>query len=146
MLSLETLGCYSDRPRSQSYPLPLGFLYPRTGNFVAFVGNLRSRGIVRRCVGSFRGHTAFPCEGGALPGYLNGVYWSDHWAFWRAGYRAAMVTDTALFRYGYYHLPGDTPEKLDYGRLAKVVAGVSRVVMDLGHDAKPMTRRARPHR
>jgi hypothetical protein len=120
MLSLETLGCYTDRPLSQSYPIPLGLLYPRTGNFVAFVGNLRSRGLVRRCVRSFRSHTRFPCEGAALPGYVPGVFWSDHWAFWREGYPAAMVTDTALFRYGYYHLPGDTSEKLDYGRLARV--------------------------
>ncbi len=142
MLSLETLGCYSDRSRSQSYPLPLGLFYPRTGNFVAFVGNLRSRDLVRRCVGSFRSHTAFPCEGGALPGYLPGIYWSDHWAFWREGYPAAMVTDTALFRYGYYHLPGDTPEKLDYGRLARVVTGVSRVVMDLVDDTEESQRTA----
>jgi Zn-dependent M28 family amino/carboxypeptidase len=131
MLSLETLGCYTDRPLSQSYPIPLGLLYPRTGNFVAVVGNLRSRGLVRNCVRSFRTHTRFPCEGAALPAYLPGVFWSDHWAFWREGYPAAMVTDTALFRYGYYHLPGDTPEKLDYARLARVVTGLARVVADL---------------
>lgn len=131
MLSLETLGCYTDRPFSQAYPIPLGLLYPRTGNFVAVVGNLRSRSLVRRCVGRFRAHTRFPCEGAALPGYLPGVFWSDHWAFWREGYPAAMVTDTALFRYGHYHLPGDTPEKIDYDRLARVVTGVARVVADL---------------
>ncbi len=131
MLSLETLGCYSDRPFSQSYPIPLGFFYPRTGNFVAFVGNLRSRALVRRCVRTFRSSVAFPCEGAALPGYLPGIFWSDHWSFWREGYPAAMVTDTALFRYGYYHLKGDTPEKLDYGRLARVVLGLRRVVLEL---------------
>jgi hypothetical protein len=131
MLSLETLGCYSDRPFSQSYPIPLGFFYPRTGNFVAFVGNLRSRALVRRCVRTFRSSVAFPCEGAALPGYLPGIFWSDHWSFWREGYPAAMVTDTALFRYGYYHLKGDTPEKLDYGRLARVVLGLRTVVLEL---------------
>jgi len=136
MLSLETLGCYTDRPLSQSYPIPLGLLYPRTGNFIAVVGNLRSRRLVRNCVRSFRTHTRFPCEGAALPGYLPGVFWSDHWAFWREGYPAAMVTDTALFRYGYYHLPGDTPEKLDYARLARVVTGLARVVADLSGRAR----------
>ena len=133
MLSLETLGCYSDRPFSQSYPPPLGFFYPRTGNFVAFVGNLRSRTLVRRCVRTFRSLVRFPCEGAALPGYLPGIFWSDHWSFWREGYPAAMVTDTALFRYGYYHLRGDTPEKLNYGRLARVVNGLARVVRALAN-------------
>lgn len=131
MLALETLGCYSDRRFSQSYPFPFGLFYPRTGNFVAFVGNLRSRALVRRCIGTFRRRAAFPSEGTAAPGYLPGVFWSDHWSFWREGYPALMVTDTALFRYGYYHLAGDTPEKLDYGRLARVVAGLARVVEEL---------------
>lgn len=131
MLALETVGCYSDRRFSQSYPFPFGLFYPRTGNFVAFVGNLRSRALVRRCVGTFRRHAAFPSEGTAAPGYLPGVFWSDHWSFWREGYPALMVTDTALFRYGYYHLAGDTPEKLDYGRLARVVAGLAQVVEEL---------------
>ena len=41
--SLEMLGCYSDEPGSQSYPMPLRFFYPDRGNFIAFVANLRSR-------------------------------------------------------------------------------------------------------
>lgn len=131
MLALETMGCYSDRRFSQSYPFPFGLFYPRTGNFIAFVGNLRSRALVRRCVGAFRRHAAFPSEGTAAPGYLPGVFWSDHWAFWREGYRALMVTDTALFRYGYYHLAGDTPEKIDYARLARVVTGLAGVIEEL---------------
>ncbi len=131
MLALETMGCYSDRRFSQSYPFPFGLFYPRTGNFIAFVGNLRSRALVRRCLRSFRGHAAFPSEGTAAPGYLPGVFWSDHWAFWREGYQALMVTDTALFRYGYYHLAGDTPEKIDYARLARVVGGLAHVIEDL---------------
>jgi len=131
MLALETMGCYSDRRFSQSYPFPFGLFYPRTGNFIAFVGNLRSRALVRRCVGAFRRHAAFPSEGTAAPGYLPGVFWSDHWAFWREGYRALMVTDTALFRYGHYHLAGDTPEKVDYARLARVVNGLRGVIEEL---------------
>ena len=34
-----------------------------------------------------------------------------------------MVTDTALFRYPAYHTAEDTPEKLDYDRMARVTAG-----------------------
>jgi len=128
MLSLETMGYYSDAPGSQSYPFPLGLLYPSRGDFIGFVGDTRSRGLVRQVIGSFRGHTAFPSEGAAVPGILPGVGWSDHWSFWQAGYPAVMVTDTAPFRYPAYHGPDDTPERVDYERLARVVAGLARVV------------------
>jgi hypothetical protein len=42
-----------------------------------------------------------------------------------------MVTDTALFRYPYYHARGDTPDKVQYDRLARVVAGLGRVIADI---------------
>jgi hypothetical protein len=103
MLSLETLGCYSDAAGSQSYPRPFNLLYPSRGNFIGFIGNLGSRALVRQCIGSFRAHAQFPSEGGALPGCVPGVCWSDHWAFWQAGYPALMVTDTAPYRDVHYH-------------------------------------------
>jgi hypothetical protein len=59
------------------------------------------------------------------------VGWSDHWSFWQAGYPAIMVTDTAFFRYAHYHGAEDTPDKLDYGRMARVVAGLANVVREL---------------
>ena len=131
MLSLETLGYYSDTDRSQQYPFPFGLFYPRVGNFIGFVGNLASRRLVPRSIESFRRHTAFPSEGTAAPGWLTGIGWSDHWAFWRQGYTAIMVTDTALFRYGPYHTAADTPDKLDYDRTARVVTGLARVIPEL---------------
>jgi hypothetical protein len=131
MFSLETLGYYSDLPGSQSYPFPFGLLYPRTGNFVGFVGNLRSRGLVRQAVGAFRRRAAFPSEGVAAPGWITGIGWSDHRAFWEQGYRAVMVTDTALFRYRAYHTADDTPDKVRYDLLARVVGGLYRTIVDL---------------
>ena len=109
MLSLETIGYYSDAPGSQKYPPPVGLLYPSTGDFIGFIGNVASRGLVRAAVGSFRRHARFPSEGAALPGFITGVGWSDHWAFWQEGYPAVMVTDTAPFRYPYYHTRAGHP-------------------------------------
>jgi len=131
MLSLETIGYYTDAPGSQRYPSPLDWVYPSTGNFIAFVGNFASRRLVRRTIGAFRRETSFPSEGGVLSERLPGVGWSDHWAFWQAGYPAVMVTDTALFRYPHYHTAADTPNKIDYDRLARVVIGLEHVVADL---------------
>lgn len=131
MLSIETIGFYSDVSESQAYPFPLSLLYPKTGNFIGFVGNLSSRNIVRRAISSFRRHTLFPSEGAAVPGWISGIGWSDHWAFWKEGYPAIMITDTALFRYKQYHSPEDTPDKLRYDRMARVVQGLGQVVAEL---------------
>jgi Zn-dependent M28 family amino/carboxypeptidase len=131
MLSLETLGCYRDEPGSQEYPLNLGALgYPSEGNFVAFVGDVESTDLLHAALGAFRSTTAFPSEGLAAPASVPGVGWSDHFAFWSQGYRALMVTDTAPFRYPQYHTPEDTPDRLDYDRLARVTVGLARVVAD----------------
>ncbi|WP_428939770.1 M28 family peptidase [Fontivita pretiosa] len=136
MIALETIGFYTDAPNSQQYPPPLAMLYPSTGNFIAFVGNLASLRLVQRCVGSFRAHAQFPSEAGVAPESIPGVGWSDHWSFWQQGYPAIMVTDTAPFRYPHYHQPTDTPDKLDYDRTARVVAGLSCVVSDLAKQAE----------
>ena len=131
MLSLETIGYYTDAKGSQHYPLLFSPFYPDTANFIAFVGNLASRDLVKSCLASFRGRTAFPAEGIAAPGWMAGIHWSDHGSFWREGYPAIMVTDTALFRYAHYHASTDTPDKLNYDRLARVVAGLARMLRDL---------------
>jgi hypothetical protein len=131
MLSLESIGYFSTGERSQKYPFPVGLFYPSRGDFVAFVGRTSDASLVRRCVKTFREHTRFPSEGGALPGALPGIGWSDHWAFWQAGYPALMATDTAPFRSPNYHTTGDTPGKLDYDRFARVVEGLGKVIEEL---------------
>ena len=131
MLSLETIGYYSDEAGSQQYPSGVGLLYPDTGDFIAFVGNLGSRGLVRRCVRTFRKHGALPAEGGALPSWIPGVAWSDHASFWRQDYPGVMVTDTAPFRNPHYHSANDTLETIDFERLARAVDGIDAVVIEL---------------
>lgn len=132
MISLETIGCFSDAPGSQTYPSPgLGFFYPRTGNFIGFVGNTRSRRLLRRAISIFRDLKKLPSEGAALPGFIPGVSWSDQWSFWQHDYPGIMITDTAPFRYPHYHRPTDTPDKLDYDRFALVVSGMENVIADL---------------
>jgi Zn-dependent M28 family amino/carboxypeptidase len=131
MIALETVGYYTNARGSQRYPFPLGFFYPDTGNFIGFVGNLASGRLVYQVVKAFRQSTRFPSEGAALPGWVVGVHWSDHWSFWKEGFPAMMVTDTALFRYPYYHSFADTPEKLDYASMARVVGGLGHVIAEL---------------
>lgn len=132
MLSLETIGYFSDAPHSQTYPAPgLGLAYPTTGNFIGFVGNLGSRALVRRTIGLFRAQGKVPSEGAALPAFIPGVAWSDQWSFWQCGYPAIMITDTAPFRYPHYHSSTDTPDKLEYDRFALVVSGLEKTIAEL---------------
>jgi hypothetical protein len=133
MLALEMLGYYSDEPNSQKYPPPLSALYPSTGNFIAFVSRFDDRALVKRCVGAFREAAAFPSEGAALPSVIRDIGRSDHASFWRVGYPALMVADTANFRNPHYHKATDTPETLDFERMARVVDGLERVVTSLAN-------------
>lgn len=131
MISLETIGCYSDAENSQRYPFPFSLFYPSRGNFIGFVGNTSSRTLVRQAIRRFREDAAFPSQGVAAPGWLTGIGWSDQWSFWKDDYPALMITDTAVFRYPHYHRMSDAPDKIDYDRMARVVSGISPVVRDL---------------
>jgi Zn-dependent M28 family amino/carboxypeptidase len=131
MFSLEMLGYYRDAPGSQGFPFPLGFFYPDRADFVAFVGDLGSRDLVRRALAAWRAAVPFPSQGVAAPALIPGVTWSDHWSFRSHGFPAIMLTDTAFYRYPHYHLPSDTPDKLDYERLARVTLGLAAMLREL---------------
>ena len=66
------------------------------------------------------------------PRSLPGVGLSDHANYWEVGYPAVMITDTAFYRNPYYHTRSDTPETLDYRRMALVVEGVYAAVKAMG--------------
>jgi Zn-dependent M28 family amino/carboxypeptidase len=124
MVSLETLGYYSDAPGSQRYPPLFRYFYPNRGNFLGLVSDLRSRGIVRRVAKAFRDNCDFPLEHTAALRWIPGIAWSDHLPFWRQGYPALMATDTAFYRYRYYHTAHDTPDKLTYPAFGRATAAL----------------------
>ncbi|WP_342349518.1 M28 family peptidase [uncultured Nitrospira sp.] len=133
MVSLETIGYYTEAPDSQRYPPPLSLMYPSRGNFIGFVSNLSNRDWVHRAIGAFRQHSQFPSEGAVLFEWMPGVGWSDHWAFWQEGFPALMVTDTALFRDPFYHTANDTPDHIHYDHLARVVSGLQQVIREVAN-------------
>lgn len=133
MLSLESLGYFADQPGSQRYPAGLERLLsslPGQGDFLAIVGNLGSRQLVFDAVEAFRAGSPLPVEGLAAP-FVPQLGWSDNWAFWKTGFSAAMVTDTAVERNPNYHLAGDTGATLDYRRMAMAVPGLVEVIARL---------------
>jgi Zn-dependent M28 family amino/carboxypeptidase len=138
MLSLETLGYYSSAVGSQAYPFPFGLFYPRTGDFLAVVGNLRSRALVGEFLGQFMAATDFPVEGVATFEWIPGINWSDHWSFWKEGYSAVMLTDTAPFRYPEYHGGGDVPTRVTAKEFSRVAYGVIQAVRALAGTPKEL--------
>ena len=131
MICLEMVGCFLDEPNTQRYPVSLlRHLYPTTGNFVAVVGTVRSRRLVHRVIRELR-RTNFPSEGMAAPRWLKDIFRSDHAAFWYCGYPAVMITDTANFRYRHYHTAEDTPDKINYAAMARVVTALQNSLAEL---------------
>jgi Zn-dependent M28 family amino/carboxypeptidase len=131
MLSLETVGYYVESTDSQKYPIIFKPFFPSSGNFVAFVGDLKSRALIHRTISTFRSEQKFPSEGIAAFSWIKGIDWSDHSGFWKNDYLALMITDTAIFRYPHYHTHQDTPDQLNYQQMAKVINGIRAVVEDL---------------
>ena len=128
MICLETIGYFSDKPGSQGYPVLFRYFYPDRGNFISLVSNFQSRQSMLKLAKHFQAHCDLPLEHVATFSTVPGVAWSDHSAFWRYGYQAVMVTDTAFYRYPYYHTSQDTPDKIDYDRLALLTEGLYRAI------------------
>ncbi|MCA9633350.1 MAG: M28 family peptidase [Myxococcales bacterium] len=132
MLSLESIGYYSDAPKSQQFPTAtLARQHSPVGDFVAVLGDETSAPLVDVTSKLLHKHATLPVEQHVLASDVQGIDWSDHWSFWQFGYPAVMITDTAPFRNPNYHKETDTPETLDYGRMARVVSGVDAAIVDL---------------
>jgi hypothetical protein len=132
MFSLEMIGYFFDAPGSQEYPnRVIALLYPSTGNFIAVIGNIGGGSLVRRIKSAMASATDLPVYSLNAPRFVTGVDFSDHASYWDAGYPAVMITDTAFLRNRAYHTMQDTADRLDYGRMAKVVTGVHAAVIAL---------------
>lgn len=130
---LEMIGYFSDEPGSQSYPMALlRLFYPGRGNFIGVVGNFKQARLVRKVKYAMRGATDLPVRSINGPASVPGVDFSDHRSYWAAGFPGVMVTDTAFYRNKAYHTENDTPDRLDYNRMAKVVVGVYEAILALG--------------
>lgn len=134
MICLEMLGYFSDAPNSQRYPMQgMATEYGTSGNFIAIVGNEKSEVFVNQLVQRLEGdarHWAVIIA----PSSVAGVDFSDHRNYWRFGYNAVMITDTAFYRNPNYHLATDTIETLDLVRMTAVVEELAYAVISLASE------------
>jgi len=141
MLSLEMLGYYSDEPNSQTYPFPremgtqLGMTLPTTGDFIAIVARTNDTPLVTQLAQSMSLAgtipNPLPIVAAPLPAQVTAIYRSDHANYWLHGYPAAMITDTSEYRNPHYHKMSDTPETLDFNRMAWVANSIESAILDL---------------
>jgi len=136
VISLETMGYFTNAAKSQKYPFPLNLRYPSTGNFIGFVSNTASAQFQRKILKAFKANSTVPSESASLPQSVQGVGWSDHWSFWQEGYVGIMITDTAPFRYPHYHETTDTPDKINFPVFSKVVEGLVEPVKQFADEEK----------
>ena len=142
MVALEMIGCFHDEWLSQKYPIPLLYtIYPSQGNYIAVIGNVEQRGLIRTIKSGMMRVSTVPVWSGSLPRALPGIDFSGHRSYWAFGYPAVMVTDTAFFRNRAYHQKGDTWDKLDYNRMADVVAGVFSALNTTAFSAEGLPRK-----
>src|SRR5438552_992704 len=134
-LILEMVGYRDPTPGAQIVPPLLGIDVPRTGDFLAAVGDARSRELLDRFVAAAR--PAVPelplvpystrLRGWLLP--LTRL--SDNASFWDAGYASLMLTDTAFLRNPHYHQRSDTNATLDYEFMALVTEATAGAAVRL---------------
>ncbi len=136
MIALEMIGYFSDDANSQHFPLAiLNLLYPTEGNWLAVIGDMASGAEVRAVKTSMRAATELPVYSfNAPPSLVAGIDWSDHLNYRKNGYPGIMISDTAFLRNLNYHTEHDTPDLLDYDRMAMVVAGVYSAVLDIARE------------
>jgi hypothetical protein len=131
MVALDLVGYFSDEPGSQRFPLPgLRWLYPNRGNFVAVIGDLGAGPWIRRVKREMRSTRSIDVHSFRAPAALAGVDWSDHYSFRKLGLPGVLVTDTAFMRYPHYHTALDTPDQLDYARMAQLVVALHALFLD----------------
>jgi len=134
-LILESVGYCDHREGSQLLPPLVRVPGISRGDFLAVIGNRRSRQHAERFARSAaRCAPALPVIPYSAPPLLARLvpqlYLSDHASFWKAGYPALMLTDTAMLRNPHYHQPTDTPDTLDTEFLFGVAEAVVGTMCD----------------
>jgi Zn-dependent M28 family amino/carboxypeptidase len=158
VINYETMSYTTTRPRTQITPSGLSLLYSEQirrlrenefrGDFTCIIYNGAGEQLASMVVSalnhlagpntalSLRDPNDIPFIGKVLTGIVPTIRHfsrSDHVLFWKEGIAALQITDTANFRNPHYHQPTDTPEKVDYKRVADIVAATASVIAEVAN-------------
>ncbi|MFT4222537.1 M28 family peptidase [Dysgonomonas sp.] len=132
MVALEMIGYFSDESGSQGYPIkPMKVIYGKTGNFILLVKRSGYGEFVKNFSSWFDNAETIKTRNIKSPAKLQGIDFSDHLNYWKMGYDAMMVTNTAFYRNKNYHQTTDTMETLDINRMSKVIDAVYHAIVNI---------------
>lgn len=131
MICYEMIGYFTDDP--QPYPEPwLREIFPEKGDFILVVGIHQHLEFNQRVHALMSADSGIDVQAIHFPSPNSLAAMSDHMNYWRFGYPALMINDTAYVRNPHYHMPSDTLDTLDLPKLTEVVNSAYRAIVGLG--------------
>jgi hypothetical protein len=132
MISLEMIGFFKDEKKTQDYPIGiLKLVYGGRGNYITLVNKFGKGKFAKRFTKKFKKGASIRTKRFNGPKVLPGVDFSDHLNYWKFGYSALMITDTAFYRNKNYHQQTDTIETIDFKRMADVLDTVLATLLKM---------------
>jgi len=125
MICLEMIGYFNEAKHTQDYPL--GFLklfYGSRGNYITVVNKFGKGKATRKFTKRMDRFATIPVKKFNGPKSLTGIDFSDHLNYWKMGFSACMVTDTAFYRNKNYHRKTDEMGTLTISKMAQVIDGI----------------------
>lgn len=132
MVCLEMIGYFDDKKGSQDYPISaLSLIYGKKGNYITLVNKLKKGNFSRKFTKHFKKNKLLRTKKFTAPMKLPGIDFSDHLNYWRFGFSALMITDTAFYRNKNYHKSTDTLATLDLNRMSQVITTVFTTIISM---------------
>ena len=132
MISLEMIGYYSENENSQDYPIGfMKWIYGNKGNYITIVQKSFCGAFAKQFKELSFENNSIPTKAFRAPSFIGGISLSDHKNYWKFGYSAVMVTNTAFYRNHNYHEETDKLATLDISKMGQTIDGVYRSLIAL---------------
>lgn len=132
MISLEMIGYYSENEDSQDYPIGfMKWIYGNKGNYITIVQKSFCGAFAKQFKELSFKNNSIPTKAFRSPSFFGGISLSDHKNYWKFGYSAVMVTNTAFFRNHNYHEETDKLTTLNISKMGQTIDGVYRSLIEL---------------
>jgi len=132
MVCLEMIGYFDNRKNTQDYPLGLlSLFYGNRGDFITVVNKFGKGKFSSLFSSTFKKLATIKTKMFTGPQALQGIDYSDHLNYWKFGFSALMITDTAFYRNKNYHKTTDQMHTLDIGKMAQVINSVYNTLLNI---------------
>jgi len=133
MICYEMIGYFSEEEDSQPNPIPeLAHDFPSVGNFIVAVGINKHEKFNNQIHLLMSENEGIETRVLSLPENNTLVGLSDQRNYWKFGYKAVMITDTAVVRNQWnYHKPSDTIDTLNFDKMTEVINSTYNALVNI---------------